>query len=138
MRHAAPVLRRRGELQAQQLLLGEYVPQAEIHSKTAALHRNLAVHQGLGVDGLPVSETRLDGRRQVLLDEAGGIQRPEQAGPLKIGADHLGNIGALLSAEGGDRHGQGLDVGAVHIQLDLGPRRRAQPQRGDGAEQGEH
>jgi hypothetical protein len=59
--HAPPVLGGRGELQAQQLLLAEGVPQAEVDAQHAVgADRDLAVDQGLGPGRLPVGEARLD------------------------------------------------------------------------------
>ena len=61
MRHAAPVLGGGGELQAKQLLAGGNVPEAEVHLQAAIHEMDLTVDHGLGTQGLPDGEIRLDG-----------------------------------------------------------------------------
>jgi hypothetical protein len=116
-----PVLRAGSELEAEQLLLGEDVPEAEIHLQARADHGHLAVDQGLRLDLLPCGEARLDRGVQVPLDEARRVQRPEQAGALQVGPDHPGDVAAhLAAAEGRDGDRQGLDVAPVDVDLDVG------------------
>ena len=116
----APVVGGGGELQPQELLLGIDVPQAEIDGQPAALDRDLAVQQSLGVDGLPVREARLDVDVQGLFDEGALRDRREQARALEVAGDDLGDLGALGAAERRDGDGQRLDVAAVDVDLDLG------------------
>ena len=117
----APILRVCGELKSQKLLFGEDVPEPEIHPQTAVHDAGLAVHQGLSLDLLPGCEIGLNGDVQVAFGEAGRVQGAEQAAALKVGRDDPGDVGAGLSAERRHRDGQGLDVTAIDVDLDLGP-----------------
>ena len=128
----APVGRRGAVAGADQLLLGEDIPQPELHGKPAVCGRNdrVAVDQRLGVDEAPVAKTRPDpdvGRR---LDEGPFVDEAEQARPREVAGDHFGYPSAVIPArvvaalEIGDRDGQRLDMAACDVDLEFGPRRR--------------
>ncbi len=144
MRHAPPVVGRGGELHAEQLLfLVAHIPEPEVDPEaTVRGDGGLAVDQGLGADGLPGRQPRLDADVEVLLGEAGRVQRPEQARAVEVGGDHLGDVGAHLAVAGevGDGDGQGLDRPLVDVDLGLRPGRRGgEPAQSDEgqAERGE-
>ena len=123
---SAPVLRRGGELQAQQLLAGIGVPQAEVGGQSAVrVAGYLAGDQGLGADRLPVVEHRLNvdvaGRRL----EGRRIERAEEARAGEVGADHAGDLSPdRRAAERGNGDRQGLADALVDVDDDVRPRRR--------------
>ncbi len=96
MPDAAQVLRGGGELLGRQLLLGVHVPQAELGPHLAALEKDLAGDQGLGLDLPPVAEARRRVEIADLLDEGGRVDRREIARAPEIVGDHAIDGGARL------------------------------------------
>ena len=90
---AAPVFGQGGVCHAHNLLLGEHVPEPEQGMQAAVrLHRGLADDQQMSADNAPIVEIRGEGRRL-----PGGRGTPprngaEEAGPLQVGADDIGDV----------------------------------------------
>ncbi|MNS99542.1 hypothetical protein D3C72_1339480 [compost metagenome] len=124
MGDTAPVFRLGEELLAGHLLACESIPQAELGAQAAiAFTRDTAGHERLGVDDLPVLETRLLIRIADLFDEGVLVDRREEAGTLQVGGDDRGNLrtDTIARHEVGDGDRQRLDIALVDV--DFHPRK---------------
>jgi hypothetical protein len=132
MRHPAPVLRRRSELQTQKLLAGVDVPQAEIDAQASvAVAHRLPREQRLSVDRLPLVERRLDVHVRDLFLEGAGIDGPEQLRTAKIGGDDLTDPRTDRSpTERRDSDRQRLGRPLIDVDDDIGGDRRCEGERG--------
>src|SRR5690606_10126119 len=88
----------------------EFGPQAAV-----GFPRHAAGDECLGIDDLPVLETRLLVRIADFLDEGALVDGREQAGALQVGGDDLADLRAKLIGgdELGDRDRHGLDIALV-------------------------
>ena len=135
MRHAPPVVGHGLEPQAAHLHAGEHVPQAELDIEQAIPFADAAGDQRLGIDQPPIGKARQGAQLLGRLDEGAPVDRPEQAGALEIGADHVGDLTAALLGDRGvaselaDRDRQRLQHTFGDVEFEHGVRPARPPAR---------
>ena len=128
MANAPPVLRRGEELQARHLLLGNHIPQSELHPQTPVILANGATgNQRKRIDQPPIAKARAHIHIDLRFNKGDALYGAEQPRTFQIRCDDLGQFHAhpVFTDKIQHRNGQRLDIALCDINLQRGTGRRA-------------